>query len=93
MVKISRKALTEFLDTYCQDNVVAIATAESAYYAFNKALETDVDVYLSDEQIKYCIDKIDFSQMVTADDIFYMVARAVINEIKKELTVVKAKND
>lgn len=34
---------------------------------------------MTDEQIKECIDSIDFSQMVTADDLFYMIARAVLS--------------
>lgn len=32
---------------------------------------------LTDEQLKELFDQIDFSQMVTADDLFYLIARAV----------------
>jgi len=33
---------------------------------------------VSDEQIKGAIDAIDFSEMVTADDLFYLIARAIL---------------
>jgi hypothetical protein len=35
---------------------------------------------VSDSDLKECFDAIDFSQMVTADDLFYMIARAVLKK-------------
>lgn len=39
---------------------------------------------LSDSRIKELFDSIDFSMMCTADDLFYMIARAVEREILGE---------
>ena len=36
---------------------------------------------LSDSRIKELFDSIDFSRMCTADDLFYMIARAIEREI------------
>jgi len=40
-----------------------------------------VTLALTDDRIKEVIDSIDFKKMVTADDLFYLIARAVEREV------------
>lgn len=57
------------------DSVSTNLNAESANKQASKIRK------LTDERIRECIDSIDFSQMVTADDLFYLIARAVESEL------------
>ena len=39
---------------------------------------------LTDEEIKEVLDSVEFEQMVTADDLFYMFARAILRKAQEK---------
>jgi len=60
-----------------------------AYYAGFKEGESSAaapQAALTDERIKELIDAIDFKRMVTADDLFYLIARAIESEVRAQVT-------
>lgn len=62
----------------CLDGTTEIGQNELPLFTHPEPAQSVERQELSDDVIKECVDAIDFSQMVTADDIFYMIARAAI---------------
>jgi len=77
----------QIIDFATKHDLISPQNGDIALIQFARDIESHIPrtasaiLALTDERIKEVIDAIDFKKMVTADDLFYLIARAIEREV------------